>query len=377
MPPTMPPTTAPGHPRRHVLPAGTSLWRVHRSGAAPHEFDPPRMTSGWGGGRFDSVGPDGYPYLYASVEPGTALAERFVRDLDFSVTGDRLLRRRSLEARSVSVITTTVELDLLRLTSGPDLASIGQDDWLLSARADEFDLTRRWAWWLRGEVRWAKGIVWQSSIDFPNCTTVLFGDACGPHALESAGGMTERLDDPDREGWLRHQLAPHAVKLHPPLPQEKPKVFINYRSDNGGLAAEWLDEELTRRLGRAAVFLDKRSLRPGATFPPELVDKARNCRVLLVVAGRGWENAARANGERRLDDEDDWVRREIREASGYPVAVVPVLVGARERMAADDLPADIRFVADNQYLHLRDGYDKGDVSRMVDQLLARFPGLDA
>lgn len=324
MPPTLPPQALPGAPTRYVLPAGTTLWRVHRSGRPVHDFDAPRLVKGFGGGRFDSTRPNGFPYLYCSPDAGTALAERFVRDLDFSVTATRMLPRRALQSRTASVCQTTTDLNLLSLASGPDLAAVGQDGWLLSARGPDLDLTRRWAAWLRDQARWAQGFVWQSGVDLPKPTMVLFGDTCGV-ALAPVDDMAYRLDDPDREGWLRYQLKPHRVVLDPVAPQEKPRIFINYRSDNAGLAAGLLDRELTRR----------------------------------------------------LDDADDWVRREIREAAAYRVPVAPVLVGARPRLSEADLPADIRVLVEDQFVHLPAGFGEADVTLAVDRLLERFRGLDA
>jgi hypothetical protein len=350
---------------------------VHRSGRPAHEFQQPRLVTGFGGNRFDGIGRDGHPYLYCSPESGTAIAEHFVRDLDFSVTATRILPRRALRARTASVLRTTRDLDLLSLVTGPDLAAVGQDSWLTAARAPEFDLTRRWAAWLRDKARWAHGLVWQSSVDLPKPTMVLFGDVCGTGAVEPDFDMVERLDEPANEGWLRHHLLPHRVVLDPATPLDKPKVFINYRSDNAGLAAQELDRELTRRLGDVAVFLDRRSIAPGRTFPPEILDKVRGCSVLLVVVGAGWEHATTPTGTRRLDDDQDWVRREIREAVDYQVPVVPVLVGARPPVAAADLPPDLRFLAEKQYLHVPDGFGPEHVSIAVDRLLERFRGLAA
>lgn len=377
MPPTLFPAELPGNPRRYVLSSGTSLWRVHRSGRPADEFQQPRLVAGFGGNRFDGVGRDGHPYLYCSPDSGTAIAEYFVRDLDFSVTATRILPRRALRTKTASVVRTTRDLDLLSLVTGPDLAAIGQDSWLTSARGPEFDLTRRWAAWLRDRVRWAQGIVWQSSVDLPKPTMVLFGDACGLRAVEPDFDMVERLDERANDGWLRHQLVPHRVVLDPAAPVDKPRVFVNYRTDNAGLAAREFDRELTGRLGDTAVFLDRRSIAPGRTFPPELLDKVRGCSVLLVVIGAGWEYTTTPAGTRRLADEQDWVRREIREAVDYQVPVVPVLVGARPPLVAAELPADMRFLAELQYLHVPDGFESRHVSLAVDQLLERFRGLAA
>ena len=377
MPPTLFPAELPGNPRRYVLSSGTSLWRVHRSGRPADEFQQPRLVAGFGGNRFDGVGRDGYPYLYCSPDSGTAIAEHFVRDLEFSVTATRVLPRKALQARTASVVRTTTDLELLSLVTGPDLAAVGQDGWLTSARGPEFDLTRRWARWLRDRAGWAQGFVWQSSVDLPKPTMVLFGDACHGRDVEPDFDMVERLDEPANDGWLRHHLRPHGVVLDPAAPVDTPRIFINYRTGNAGLAAHELDRALTARLGDAAVFLDRRSIAPGRAFPPELLDKVRGCSVLLVVVGAGWEQAATPAGTPRLADEQDWVRREIREAVAHRVPVVPVLVGARPPLVAEELPVDMRFLAEHQYLHVPDGFGPEHVAIAVDRLLTRFHGLAA
>jgi hypothetical protein len=352
-----------------VLPAGTPLWRVHRGDTRPHEFEPPRLVDGVGGGRFDGVGPGGHSCLYGSFSARTALAERFVRDLDFAVTSTRRLPRSSLTAESISVVSTVRDVDLVRLTTGPDLFEVGQSAELLSARGPDLVMTRRWATWLRENVDWAQGIVWQSDVDLPSWTVVLFEDACGPDPLHPVAGTTERLAAPDREGWLGVELAPFGVTVEPAPAIEKVKVFVNYRRKDGGLAATMLYEELVRRFGETKVFLDRRSMKPGTAFRPTLIENARSCERLAVVVGPDWEDARYPDGRRCLDDPDDWVRREAREAAKFGVRVVVVLVGTRPRLVDADLPEDVRFLAGTQYVHLADGFGPKHVALLVDELL--------
>jgi hypothetical protein len=214
------PERLPGTPARYVLPAGTPLWRVHRSDRPAVEFQQPRLVTGFGGNRFDGVGRDGHRYLYCSRRCGTALAEHFVRDLDFSVTATRVVPRRAFAGRTASVVRTTADLDLLGLVTAADLAAVGQDGWLTSARGPDLDLTRRWAAWLRGETGWARGFVWQSGVDLPEPTVVLFDTG----AVEPGDDTGLRLDDPRNDDWLRHHLAPHGVAPAPVASREEPRT---------------------------------------------------------------------------------------------------------------------------------------------------------
>jgi hypothetical protein len=132
-----------------------------------------------------------------------------------------------------------------------------------------------------------------------------------------------------------------------------------------------IEAELTRRLGSGAVFRDVR-MPAGVEFPAELVDKATSCEVMISIIGEKWDNP---HALRLLHDRTDWVRREIAMALANQVQVVPVLVGARGRLSAKDLPRDVRTIADLQAPHLRRDYDTQDLHRLVDDLLRDVPAL--
>jgi hypothetical protein len=107
-------------------------------------------------------------------------------------------------------------------------------------------------------------------------------------------------------------------------------IFISYRiSDSLDLVAR-LADDLIKRFGAENVFRDKNSLQFGQDWPQELQDKARGCRVMLVVIGRGWQEAkfesGRKKGFPRLSDPADWVRREIRAGLDERKVIIPVLV---------------------------------------------------
>ncbi len=144
----------------------------------------------------------------------------------------------------------------------------------------------------------------------------------------------------------------------------EPVVFVNYRHPDERAATD-IEAELTRRLGPGAVFRDAR-MPAGTEFPGELVDRAARCKVMVSIIGERWDDPYAL---RLLHDPADWVRREIAIALTYGVHLVPVMVGARGRLAPGDLPEDIRKLALLQAPHLRRGYDARDVRWLVDELI--------
>jgi hypothetical protein len=223
MPASMPPPTFRGTANTITIPNGSELWRVHGSKYAGDAFrpvnpDPTRNTDqNFGGGRFDSTSYDPYPYLYAATKPTTALAETFLRDLDFRSAGDRILPRRAVAGMKLSAIRVQVELSLVSLISATDLAAVYQDHWLVDADgAAHYAQTRRWAHWLRRHSPDTHGLAWQSKRDRPFPAFILFGDRCPPGALSLIPTSSIDLDDANGATQLNALLRPYLVKIISP-----------------------------------------------------------------------------------------------------------------------------------------------------------------
>lgn len=93
-----------------------------------------------------------------------------------------------------------------------------------------------------------------------------------------------------------------------------PRLFINYRSDDTGPVAATLHRELVSRLAQGDVFLDHRSIEPGGPWPDRLRHEVEQSTVVITLIGRQWLTLQGTDGIRRLDDPDDWVRKEIETA---------------------------------------------------------------
>jgi hypothetical protein len=121
-----------------------------------------------------------------------------------------------------------------------------------------------------------------------------------------------------------------------------PQFFICYRrSDSAGHAGRLYDR-LIEHFPEDGVFIDLESIAPAAHFPTRLQNALSASKVLLVVIGKSWTTAS-DNGKRRLDDPEDWVRREVElglELKG--VHVVAVLVDGAGMPREDELPAELR-----------------------------------
>jgi TIR domain len=152
-------------------------------------------------------------------------------------------------------------------------------------------------------------------------------------------------------------------------------VFINYRGEDSDTAAVLIDRELTAQFGSDQVFLDSRSIPVGVDFAEELLGRLRACSVLLVVIGRRWLTLTDAAGARRIDDPQDWIRREIVEALANGLRVIPVLTADVRLPAKEDLPDDISGLSRHQYVPLRRRYASTDLALLVNRITDAEPEL--
>jgi hypothetical protein len=84
-----------------------------------------------------------------------------------------------------------------------------------------------------------------------------------------------------------------------------------------------------------------------------------------VLIGDQWASAADAEGKRRLDDPNDFVRLEVAEALAREgIKVIPVLVEGAKMPAPGELPEDIRKLSRHNAIQLSDERWSYDVDRL-------------
>ena len=153
-------------------------------------------------------------------------------------------------------------------------------------------------------------------------------------------------------------------------------VFISYRSLDSQGYGDLLYFGLAYRFGEDLVFLDCESIRAGTDFVTELLARVRSARVVLAVIGPDWLEATDpASGRRRIDDPDDWIRRELVESYRNGVRVIPVLIDQTELPSAADLPPDVAALSRGQALRLRGRESTAGLTGIIRELTALDPVL--
>ena len=122
-------------------------------------------------------------------------------------------------------------------------------------------------------------------------------------------------------------------------------IFISYRRDDTEGEAGRLFDDLVRSFGEDSVFMDVAGINPGVDFRKAIDDNVAGCGVLLAMIGPAWCSIKNADGTRRLDDPNDFVRLEIASALARDVAVIPVLVHDAKMPRPTDLPENLKNLA--------------------------------
>ncbi len=153
------------------------------------------------------------------------------------------------------------------------------------------------------------------------------------------------------------------------------RIFINYRRSDTQTYANTLYDWLSEHYGDDNVFKDVETIEPGLRWE-EAIDRAvGSADVMLVVIGPRW--LVDAEGQRRIDEPRDYVRREIAKALERNIRVIPVLVGGAKDPNPDELPEPLRDLTEYQSFTVNDDRmraDRFELLRRLDRIVGRDGG---
>lgn len=151
-------------------------------------------------------------------------------------------------------------------------------------------------------------------------------------------------------------------------------IFVSYRREDARGQARALTDALSARYGAERVFRDVEALAPGVDFPEAIAAAIDRSDVFLAVIGDKWLTAAK-DGRRRLDDPDDYVRREIATALERNIRVIPVLLETTTMPSKAELPAELGELADRNAIRLADDTWQDGINRLLRAIDATAPSV--
>ena len=146
------------------------------------------------------------------------------------------------------------------------------------------------------------------------------------------------------------------------------RIFISYRQNDSPGDCRELCERLQQNFGEDHVFFDVHSLRLGENWWAVASERLRTSDVLLVPIGQNWMTIADKRGRRRLDDPRDPLRREIALGLREHIRTIPVLVEGAAMPEADQLPEELKELADLTGWELRHATFTSDVDALIERL---------
>ncbi|CAL9379324.1 toll/interleukin-1 receptor domain-containing protein [Streptomyces sp. enrichment culture] len=152
-------------------------------------------------------------------------------------------------------------------------------------------------------------------------------------------------------------------------------ILVNYRTSDEPASARLIADGLAASFGKDRVFWDHESIGAGRQYPELLRTAARTCRVLVAVIGERWLEARDARGRLRLENPDDWTRREILEVLDRGAHVIPVLVAPRTSpLVRAELPDGLAELADLQFRQFNPRTRDQDIATLCRDLAELLPG---
>jgi Fe2+ transport system protein B len=145
-----------------------------------------------------------------------------------------------------------------------------------------------------------------------------------------------------------------------------PKIFISYRREDSPYEAVAVRDRLASHFGERDIFFDLDSIRLGHNFSVRIDEKVGECDYLIAVIGKSWLTVCDKEGERRLDNPDDWVRLEIQAALSRNIPVIAILLHNVRMPDREELPTGLQELAQRQAHSVR---PLGDFRNDIDKLI--------
>jgi len=148
-------------------------------------------------------------------------------------------------------------------------------------------------------------------------------------------------------------------------------VFIGYRRDDTQDLAGRIADRLRADPGIDNVFIDVDGIEPGVDFVAKIRVALAESDVCMLLIGRQWRGAGVVGQRPRIFEDRDFVRLEAASALAGTGKVVPVLANGAQMPEPEELPEDLRRLAQINAVSIRHAYFEHDIDYLIDVLLSR------
>jgi len=146
------------------------------------------------------------------------------------------------------------------------------------------------------------------------------------------------------------------------------KIYISYRRfDAEGYAGRFYDM-LVGHFGISSVFMDIDSIPLSSDFVSEIQREIKQYDVFLALIGPRWHSDIDEDGNRRIDNPNDFVRIELETAINNGLRIVPILIQDAEMPHPNDLPSSLEKLFHFNAVIIRHDRFMSDVSKLIEAI---------
>jgi hypothetical protein len=150
-------------------------------------------------------------------------------------------------------------------------------------------------------------------------------------------------------------------------------VFISYRRADTNDLADRLVDRIKAEVKDIEVWRDEDTMMPGVVFSDAIDRAIAAADIVLVLIGKKWLTATDEQGARRIQGEDDFVRREIAAAFRQKKYVVPCLIGGARMPRAEELPAELAELPSRHGIKIAPARFRKDTTDLIELLRGFSP----
>jgi TolA-binding protein len=147
------------------------------------------------------------------------------------------------------------------------------------------------------------------------------------------------------------------------------RCFISYRRQSAWAVARVIETEVNRKFGDGSTFLDIDNIPKGEKFPEIIERKLKESDVIFVAIDEYW--LVDKHNQRRLENPEDWVRREIEIALKEQIPIIPLLIGDARMPSGKDVPESLREFVYFEFVRLRNEEFHTDLKNILQEVETR------
>ena len=132
------------------------------------------------------------------------------------------------------------------------------------------------------------------------------------------------------------------IKINKMTTTIRKNIFISYRVKDTQVATGRLIDALKLHISENQIFMDIDKIEPGLDFTQVISKYLNSSEIMLAIIGPDWMAYNAEKQTYRINDNNDWVRKEIATAWQRNIRVIPILIDGGTTPEEEQLPEDLK-----------------------------------